>query len=374
MIFLVLFVTCALLIIILTALSNALFFPRLKPAIHSTNSLSVSVLIPARNESAVIGQTLSNLLQQDYSPLEIIVLDDHSTDKTSELALEVGAGDSRLRVINGEVLPQGWLGKNWACHQLAQAASGEILIFTDADVIWNPGALSVLITLMEREQADLLTVWPTQNTQGWGERLVVPLIALAILGYLPILAVHYTPWSAFSAANGQCLVFRRAAYEHIGGHASVRDKIVEDVTLAKRVKSQGLRLRMADGSGLITCRMYQDWPSVRDGFAKNILAGHGDSVLLLGISTIFHWLIFIFPWLWLLLGGGFWALLLIMLGVGVRMLSAVVTRQRIYDALLLPLSVILMTVIAGESVYWRWRYGGPRWKGRTITQGKALHE
>jgi chlorobactene glucosyltransferase len=374
MILLVIFITCALLIISLTMLSNVFFFPRLKSITTPQNPPLVSILVPARNEAAVIGQTVFNLLHQDHPNLEIIVLDDQSTDQTTDVALKAGAGDKRLRIINGIPLPQGWLGKNWACHQLGQAASGDILIFTDADVLWNPGALIALMSLMEKERADLLTVWPTQITQSWGERLVVPLMALVILGYLPILAVHYTRWSAFSAANGQCLAFRREAYERAGGHASVKDNIVEDVALAKRIKSQGLHLRMADGAGLIACRMYQDWPGVRDGFAKNILAGHGDSVLFLAVSTVFHWLVFIFPWLWLFLGGGIWALSLIILGIGVRMLSAVFTRQRISDALLLPLSVILMTVIAGQSVYWRWRCGGPRWKGRTIRRGEALHE
>ncbi len=373
---LLILMTCVLVVIALTAVLNVLLFPRLRHAKDYqqkvfTEKPLVSVLIPARNEAANIERTVRALLAQTYMDFELIVLDDNSTDDTGRLVWKAGAGDPRLRVIRGRPLPEGWLGKNWACQQLSEAAAGERLVFTDADVRWSPGALAALLAMMESSRADLLTVWPTQQTVTWGERLVVPLMALAILAYLPLPLVHHTRWPIFAAANGQCLAFRRRAYDALGGHAAVRDNIVEDVALAHRVKARGRRLWMADGGGLITCRMYRDWPEVREGFGKNILKGHGDSVLLLGISTIFHWLIFVFPWLWLLvsvISGGalYWPLALVMLGIGTRMLSAAATRQRVLDGLLMPVSVLLMTRIAGGAVWQRYRYGGPRWKGRTL--------
>lgn len=361
---LALFVTAALLIMGLTAVSNLLFFPRLRRQPEPpADAPLVSLLVPARNEAAVIGGTVRGLLAQRYPHLELIVLDDHSTDETAVLAQAAAAGDERLTVLNGRSLPPGWLGKNWACHQLAEAAQGDILIFTDADVRWGPDALPAL--LAQLDGAAMATVWPTQETHTWGERLVVPLMALAILCYLPILPVHYAPWPAFAAANGQCLALRTAAYAQIGGHAAVRDNIVEDVALARLVKRAGLRLRMVDGNRLIGCRMYPDWPAVRDGFAKNILAGHGNSVPFLLVSTLFHWLVFLFPWVWWLLTGSWWAFGLVVAGIGLRGVTAVFTRQRPHDALLMPLSVLLMTRIAAQSILWRYR-GGPRWKGRVI--------
>jgi len=124
--------------------------------------------------------------------------------------------------------------------------------------------------------------------------------------------------------------------------------------------------------------MYQNWASVRDGFAKNILAGYGNRIPLLILATLFHLLIFVMPWVWLILGwwGGVphwpvWPLLLVSLGVGLRALTASVTHQRVTDAVLLPISVLLMTWIAGQSIWWRWRFGGPRWKGRTLTPKSA---
>ncbi len=367
-----LFITASLGAFVAIASLNALTFPRLRSALGGPRRARLSVLVPARNEAAVIGATVRGLLAQTDVDCEVLVLDDASSDGTAARALAAAAGDPRLRVLAGQPLPPGWLGKNWACHQLAQAARGDWLLFTDADVHWEPGALAALQAAAEDTAADLFTVWPTQRTVTWGERLVVPLMALSVHAYLPALAVHHLPGRAFAAALGQGLLFRRDAYQRIGGHAAVRGDIIEDMALAGRVKDAGLRLRMAEAAGLSVCRMYLDWGQVRDGFAKNILAGHGRQPALLLLSTVFHWLVFVFPWLWLaaaLLSGGLaaaaWPLALVLLGVGVRALTARVSGQRLRDAALLPLSVILMTLIAARALAWHYG-GGPRWKGRTL--------
>jgi chlorobactene glucosyltransferase len=333
----------------------------------------ISLLVPARNEAAVIGETVKALLGQSYAPIELLVLDDHSTDGTTEIAGAAAAGDRRLRVLAGEALPPGWLGKNWACHQLAQAAIGEILVFTDADVRWSTHALDALAAEIEETGADLFTVWPTQETITWGERLVVPLMALVVHAYLPVLFVHHIPHPIFAAANGQCIAFRRRAYEAVGGHASVRDNVLEDVSLARRAKRQGLRLRMAEGNHLVSCRMYRSWIETRNGYAKNILKGYGSAAGLLA-ATLFHWMIFLGPWLLLLLGGvgldvpgwPLWPLALALWGIGLRGLTALHSQQRLVDALLMPISVLLMTRIAAQALWWQWRYGGPVWKGRVV--------
>lgn len=338
---------------------------------------SVSVMIPARNEAAVIAETVRHLLAQDYPNYELILLDDNSTDGTSEIAQSVAQSDVRFRIIQGAPLPQGWNGKNWACHQLSQAATGEWLIFTDADVTWQPNALRAVLTQATQTRADLLTVWATQRTVTWGERLVVPLMAFVILGYLPHWAVNRLRSPAFAAANGQCMVFRAEPYHTIGGHQAVRAQIVEDITLAKRIKSGGYLLRMTDGAGLVTCRMYENWLMVRNGYAKNIIAGYGGSLWGLLAGTLFHWLVFLFPFAWLVASLQtqntlhiLWALSLISLGVLVRMLTAITTKQRPQDALLLPVSVLLMTLIAAQAVYWRFKHGGVIWKDRAIIHNK----
>lgn len=370
-----LLITLAFVILWLTAVSNLLLFPRLNPKDRPATTPLVSILIPARNEARAIGRAVRSLLAQTYGNFEIVLLDDQSEDETAVLATQAAYNDPRFRLITGQPLPPGWLGKNWACHQLAQAARGDILLFADADVVWEPGALTAVVAHSTQHQADLLAVWPTQQTATWGERLVVPLINFAILCYLPILPVHHTHIPAFAAANGQCLAFRRTAYATIGGHAALRGNVIEDVAFAQRIKRHRLRLRLADSNQLIHCRMYDNWGQVRAGFAKNILAGHGNSVLFLLVSTLFHWLLFVYPWLWLLLGGGWWALGLMFAGVGLRLATAVFTHTwgwkrpfvpNLAPPLLMPLSVLLMTRIAAQAIWWHWR-GGGQWKGRRLT-------
>ncbi len=378
MTYVTIFVLCVLVLLAGICVVNTLSFPRLKVAPPALQR-RVSLLIPARNEAAVIGETVLNLLHLDYPDYEVVLLDDASTDGTLEIACQAAQGNQRFRALRGLPLPDGWTGKNWACHQLAQAADGEVLAFTDADVRWQPEALSALLALMERTQADTFTVWPTQQVITWAERLVVPMMTYAIMVYLPELCVRYIPWPVFAAANGQCLVFHRRAYERTGGHAAVCASVVEDVALAKATKQASMRLVMALGNGMIGSRMYTSWRTVRHGFAKNILAGHGNSPFLLGLSAIFHWLLFVIPWLWIILGATRtsvianaapgWPVIplaMISLGLGIRLLSAAATRHRLMDGLLMPVSVIMTTLIAAQSLWWHYRYGGPQWKGRRI--------
>jgi chlorobactene glucosyltransferase len=369
-----------LLVFTLIAILNTFTFPRLKSVFpsaslfHPLSNPLISVLIPMRNEAGVIAETVKSLLRQDYPKFEILLLDDQSTDGSAALALSAAQGDPRLRVLTGTPLPVGWLGKAWACHQLTESARGELLLFTDADVRWQPGALSAIVAEAQRTNANLLTVWPQQETVTWGERLVVPLMGFSILAYLPALAVHYIRWPVFAAAIGQCLLFKREAYAQIGGHAAIRDKIADDMAFAYAIKSRGLRFRMADSAGLLTCRMYRNWAEVRNGYAKNILAGHGNSLAFLAFSTIFHGWLFILPWLLIPVSAfaGHWSLftfygslIIITLGIILRALTAAFTQQRLRDAWLMPISVFLMTLIAIQGMYWHFT-GGSQWKGRQL--------
>jgi chlorobactene glucosyltransferase len=370
----------ALVVMALVSVLNTLTFPRLGAGRRLPPGRlfrRVSVLVPARNEAGVIGRTVQAILAQDYpGELELIVLDDGSSDGTAQAALQAGCGDPRLRLVCGSPLPPGWAGKNWACQQLADQAAGDLLVFADADVRWAPSALDSVVRWMSRTRADCFTVWPTQETVTWSERLVVPMMMFAILAYLPEVCVRLIPWPVFSAANGQFIAFRRQAYQRIGGHAAVRRSVVEDVSLAWQVKRRGLRLVMSLGDGLICGRMYHNWRQVRHGFAKNILAGHAGSPAFLIFSALLHWTLFLLPWAGLFAalfgpsspagGVGRVSLAMIALGLGTRLLSAAATRHRLLDALFLPISVLLMTVIAAQSLWWHYRYGGPQWKGRQI--------
>jgi chlorobactene glucosyltransferase len=379
--------------ILVIAIVNALTFPRLRgapasatPAPAEDDRPRVSVLIPARDEAPVIARLVDDLRSQTVAGIEVVVLDDASSDGTGSVAREAAEDDPRVRVVLGQPLPPGWTGKPWACAQLADEARADLLLFADADTRWAPDALAALLDERERTDADLLSAWPTQETVSWAERLTVPLIAFTVHGYLPAVAVHHLPYPSMSAAVGQCLLFRRESYRAIGGHAAVRSAVLEDIALARSIKRMGGRLREVDAAGLITCRMYAGWPSARDGFAKNMLAGWGGSVAGLVAGSVFHWLILLLPWIWLLAGpllpasgavragpDGWWPvwpLLLAGLGVAVRALTAAVTRQRVRDAVLLPVSALLFTAIAWRSAAWA-RSGGPRWKGRVVAASDA---
>lgn len=353
--------------------AGVLFPHWLHPAEIGQETRFLSILIPARNEAHNIGSIVTQILAQSYANIELLVLDDHSTDDTANVAIAAAQGDPRFQLLTGKQLPAGWAGKNWACHQLASAAQYDLLLFTDADVQWQPTALAALLSTQLDTQADLLTVWPTQITESWGERLTVPLMSFAIWAYLPLWLVHHTPFSSAAAANGQCMLFQRHAYLNSGGHAAIRDQVLDDVILAQRVKMTGGHLRMADGADLIACRMYKNWHETMHGFGKNILAGHQRSPLLLLLSTLFHLLVFVAPWLWLWIGNHWplpgwplWPIALIVLTWSLRLGTAHATHQRLTDAFLMPISVLLMTRIALQSLWWHWQRGGPQWKGRTL--------
>jgi chlorobactene glucosyltransferase len=276
-------------------------------------------------------------------------------------------------VVTGAPLPAGWLGKPWACHQLVQLAAYDLLLFTDADVIWKPGALAALVAHQQATDAHLLTLWPTQQTVTLAERLIVPMMAFTLLAYLPVAWAHDPRMPAAAAANGQCLLFRRAAYLACGGHAAIAHHVLDDVTLARRVKQAGLRLRMVDGAGLVVCRMYYGLQETLDGYTKNILAAHAGSLPLLLLSALLHLALFVLPWLWLLAGRRWelpawpnWPLLLVALGLAVRGLTARTARLRLADVPLLPVSVLLVTLIALRAASARLRGRAPHWKGRRL--------
>jgi len=374
--------TVLLLMMMAVAAHNAVNFPhieRVPPPMDgalppATDLLPVSILIPARNESANIAHVIADLLAQDYPCFELIVLDDNSEDDTFLRAQTLLTGHPHAQLLRGTPLPPGWLGKNWACHQLADVARHDRLLFVDADVRWDPGALRALMTHAHDSQADLLTVWPTQITVTWSERLVVPLMSFILLAYLPIAWAHDARMRAAVAANGQCLLFRRAAYLGINGHHHVRSSVLDDVHLAYAVKQAGYRLRMVDGGGLISCRMYHGWQSVIEGYTKNILAAHGSSTPGLLVSTLLHLGIFVAPfplllWTWFNapLWVALWAAVLIALGMGIRGLTAHTAGLRVRDALLMPISVLILAAIALHAIWARYRHGGPSWKGHRIT-------
>lgn len=195
-----------LLVILFITLSNIRILRKLGSYPPPFRNPFISVLVPARNEQDNIGECIKSLLIQDYPDFEVIVLDDNSTDRTWEILEKLSLEYSRLRIIKGKPLPDGWFGKHWACHQLSQHANGEIFLFTDADTRHKPNSLRDGIAGMMGEKADLITAFPREEVISWGERMTVPLFPWFILSFLPLIVAYRTRSPAFSAAIGQFFV------------------------------------------------------------------------------------------------------------------------------------------------------------------------
>lgn len=257
----------------------------------------VSVLIPARNEEKNIRKCLTSLLKSDYPQLEIIILDDDSRDRTYEIVKKLAAGEKNLKVIKGKKLPPDWTGKNWSCHQLAQAARGEWFLFTDADTTHKPQSVSVALALAQRTQSVFLTCIPGLVTKTWAEKLYMPIIHFAFLALVPFKLINYSKDSRLSFGIGPFLLIQRNFYFSCGGHESVKEKIVDDMALAKRVKENQGKIAVIDGTKIMNVRFYTSLKEVWKGFSKNCYEAIGGAPHYLFLILLVCYFLFIYPYL-----------------------------------------------------------------------------
>lgn len=251
----------------------------------------ISVIVPARDEAENISACLATLLASDYGNREIIVVDDRSIDGTADIARVLEAGSNgALRLVVGRPLPEGWLGKCWACWQGYRAARGELLVFTDADTRHDEELLGHAVGTLLAERADLVSVVPRQLMESFWERLLQPQIfILLMLRYRDFRRVNRGRDPRHVGANGQFLLFRREAYEAIGGHEAVRRNIIEDIGLAQQVVRHGRRVFVGYAEELMDTRMYRSLRGLAEGWSKNLAAGSR--------STLRPWLRPAAPWL-----------------------------------------------------------------------------
>ena len=246
---------------------------------------SLSVIVPARNEERTIERCVRSLLAQTLPDYELIVVDDRSDDDTPAILARLAAESARLRVVRGEPLPDGWVGKPWALEQGARHARGAWLLFTDADSWHAPAACTSALAFVRARGVDALTIATYQELGSWGERAVLPTILGMVIVVSGSMAQLNDPADTRHAlANGQYILVARAAYDALGGHAALRGEIVEDVAFARRLKADGrFRLLLAGGEDLVRVRMYHSLRGVWDGFTKNVYLGaDGDLRKLLG--------------------------------------------------------------------------------------------
>jgi hypothetical protein len=332
----------------------------------------VTVLVPARDEAARIAPCIASILASEgVRDLEVIVLDDGSSDGTADVVIATAAGDPRLRVISGgdSDVPAGWLGKTWACHRLAAEAQGSVLVFVDADVVLAPHALAATVAVLRGGGLDLVSPYPRQVAEGALPRLVQPLLQWSWATLLPLRLAESSPRPSLAAANGQLLAIDASAYARCGGHAAVRDEVLDDVALLRAVKASGGRGVVVDGTDVATCRMYDDGAALVEGYTKSLWSAFGSPAGSAGVVSLLA-LMYVVPPVAAVVGPtprartagalGYAA------GVAGRVLVARRTGGRQVDALAHPASVAVFGGLVAES--WRRRRAGTlRWRGRTLT-------
>lgn len=326
----------------------------------------VSVLLPVRDEERHVRSCLASLLDQiRVADLEVLVLDDGSRDRTADVVRELAAGDPRVRLIDGgDDVPPGWLGKTWACHRLSAAAGGTVLVFVDADVRLAPHGLAAAVGLLRRSGLDLVSPYPRQLAVTLGERLVQPLLQWSFLSTLPLRLAERSPRPSLSAANGQFIAVDAGTYRRAGGHTAVRGEVLDDVALLRAVKRAGGRGVVVDGTHLATCRMYEDWPALREGYTKSLWSAFGSpqgaAVVVAGLAVCY-----VVPPLAALRGsltglGGYAAAV-----VGRYAVAEHTGGRSLPDSLAHPASVVVLGWLTARS--WRARQRGElTWRGRPL--------
>ncbi len=347
------------------ALLNLPFFAllRRKNKVMPQTRSRVSVLVPARNEAGNLVRLLTSLKSQDDQNFEVIVLNDHSSDDTLEVVRRFAKEDSRVLALSGRNLPTGWLGKNFACHQLSLAATGEILIFTDADTQWASDGVRLIREAFERSQADALSAWPEQACHDPLSSLIQPLQQWSLITFLPMWFVPIRAFPLAVAANGQLLCFRKNIYQKIGGHGRVRGSVIEDMSLARLVKRNGGKFVLLNAVGVVRTFMYSSFQETWAGYAKNAYPAFGANLVALFLVLVFNLGLYVLPWGLLAFKPNLETGLLVLLSLLPRLLADVVAGYGWRLFVFHPVSVLAWTCISLQSIFW-YTTGRVPWKGR----------
>ncbi len=356
--------------LVCAAIPAALFLRNVRvfqPPRGRDDAARVSILIPARDEEAnIAAATNAGLANQNA---EVVVLDDHSSDQTFAILTEIAQREPRLRVLRGEPLPAGWIGKNFACAQLAAAASYPLLLFVDADVRLAPDAAARLASALGENNAQLISGVPRQEVDTISEKLLVPLIHFLLLGFLPIGRMRRSRHPAYGSACGQLIILHWDAYEQSGGHGAIRGRVHDGLALPKQFRASGFRTDLVDVTDLATCRMYRRNGDVWRGLAKNTQEGLGAPALILPMTLLLG-LGQVLPFAMLAGGGWTWSA-----GAVLALLPRFVAWRRFHQplvgVLLHPLAIAALLAIQWAGLI-RWLTGkSASWKGRRYPPARS---
>ncbi len=325
----------------------------------------LAVLIPARNEEGNIGNILSDLVGQTYTKFSVFVLDDHSDDATAEVASKYKPQLLQLEVIEGKGLPSGWLGKPWACQQLAEAAADfDQLLFIDADVRLEKNAVESALELYRESNADLLSCFPTQLTETVGEAFFVTMVNWVLLSMLPLRSVERYKMQSLSAANGQFMLFNSVAYKQIGQHNAVKNRNTEDLELSILIQKYKKKLVVCLGANSIYCRMYKSAEQALNGISRSYYIGFGAK----GPGFLMSHMLIVYAYVMplLFLSTSPLCFIPIALTLATRTIVALQSNRNILFDLSIHLAQMFGTLGLATHSYYMFRTNSVTWKGRNI--------
>ena len=343
-----------------TTLLNLLVIPKLQPR-SPRRFPRVSVIVPARDEERSIERTVRALLAQTYPDLELIVVNDRSADATGAILARFAG----ITVLDNEEPPPGWLGKPWALHQGSLRATGELLLFVDADVIYQPGLVAEAVAYFETRDIALLSVFPALELRGFWEHVVMPHLAMFAFSFLPLWLGNRTRIVRLAIGGGTGNLVRRDLYLAAGGHEALRDAVIDDVGLARLMRREGHRTEVIRAEQSVSVRMYHGLREIVDGFTKNAFAAFGYSYLVTLPGFVLAAIVHLLPYGMAVMGNR-----VALLTVGVIALTRVILYRaigyRLDNALFAhPLMIAVWLAILLRSI---WRTGIRRrvhWRGRT---------
>lgn len=358
------------------AVSNIATMPILKPG-APTKGKKLSIMVPARNEERNIERCVRSLLDQDYEDYELIVLDDNSTDATGDILERISKENPRLRVIKGSPLPEGWLGMNWACLQLAKASLGDILMFVDSDTWHERSSASSTVNVFENSKAGLVSGVTRQRFGGFLEMMPVTIMPWGMISLMPLYFMYHLKTSLLAIAAGQYMCFRREDYFRIGGHEAVKAKADLDKELAKIAKKKGVRIMMVDATNTVSCRMYHSLRESFLGFSKNVFSAFDFKLLPSAGTWIGITICVLSPIIYILTGGISLAnplsvLSMVQIGMCIFLWGLIFWKSKLplYWSFFYQVMMLTWVAVGFNSIY-QAIFGNSSWKGRNMPKPKV---